>query len=418
MPFRIALSGLNAASSELKVTGNNIANSGTVGFKSSRAEFSDVFAVEFGGTADTATGNGVRVSTVAQQFGQGSIEFTQRALDLSISGAGFFVMQDSNGRSYSRAGAFHVDSDGTVVNSKNQRLQIFPTVGDSTSSATTSFNTGVLQDLQLATTDGPPNATGTVDVGLNLDASQTVPSTVPFNANDPSSYTHSTSIVTYDSLGSQHTASLYYVKSATLNQWDSYMFVDGNQINDGGGASPTTLVFSGDGSLLTPASGDVTYSPISSAVLATGANPLTFTLDYSNTTQFGNNFSVNNLSQDGYASGRLSGIDVDSEGIVFARFTNGESNALGKVALANFSNVQGLRQLGDTQWAETFDSGDVTLGEPGTGSLGLLQSGALEASNVDIAQSLVSLITAQRNFQANSQVISTADTVTQTIINI
>ena len=179
-----------------------------------------------------------------------------------------------------------------------------------------------------------------------------------------------------------------------------------------------TLTFNTDGTLQTPASGLLNFDAVSAAAIGTGAGALSIEMDYNNSTQFGGQFAVNNLSQDGYASGQLSGIDIGSEGIVFARFTNGQSLALGKVALASFSNQQGLRQLGDTSWAETFESGSIVPGEPGTGSFGLLQSGALEASNVNIAESLVGLITAQRNFQANAQVISTADTVTQTIINI
>lgn len=419
MPFRIALSGLTAASTDLKVTGNNIANSGTTGFKKARGEFADVVAVAFGGSTGTSTGNGVRVANVAQQFTQGSIEFSERALDLAISGSGFFVTQDGSGRAYTRAGSFNVDNNGTVVNNKNQALQIFPVIGGTTASSTsTRFNTGVLNDLTLATTDGPPQASTSIEAGLNLDASGVVPTTALFDPADPSSYNASTSAIVYDSLGSTHTASMYYVKTATLNQWDTYLYVDGNQVNDSGGASPTTMAFDTNGAITTPASGSIAYSAVPTATLGTGASPLTLSIDYSNTTQFGSQFSVNSLSQDGYASGRLSGIDVDTEGVVFARFTNGQSTALGKVALANFPNPQGLRQLGDTSWAQTFESGDIVLGEPGSGSLGLIQSGALEASNVDIATSLVKLITSQRNFQANAQVISTADTITQTIINL
>ncbi len=417
MPFRIALSGLNAASTDLQVTGNNIANSATTGFKGSRAEFSDVYASSFGGTTDTSTGNGVRVATVAQQFSQGGIDFTERALDMAVSGQGFFTLQDDSGQMYTRAGSFHVASDGTVVNNINQRLQVFPVVGNTTPP---SFNTGVLSDLQLSTTDGPPAATTDVTAGLNLNASDVPPVTTVFSPTDPTSYNSSTSVVVYDSLGAQHTASMYFVKTATANQWDNYLYVGGNNITPTTATpatpTPITMTFDGNGTLQPPT--QVNYASIPGTQLGTGANPLTLSFDYTDTTQFGSVFSVNSLSQNGFASGRLSGIDVDDEGVVFARFTNGQSSALGKVALANFANPQGLRQLGDTNWAETFDSGTLILGEPGTGSLGLLQSGALEASNVDIASQLVNLITAQRNFQANAQVISTADTITQTIINI
>jgi flagellar hook protein FlgE len=422
MPFRIALSGLAAASTDLKVTGNNIANSGTTGFKQSRAEFADVYAVTFGGTTDTSSGNGVRTATVMQQFNQGSIDFTDRALDLAISGQGFFTLQDDKGTSYTRAGSFHVDANGTVVNNANQRLQVFPTVPNTSPPLFQTTPT----DLTLATTDGPPQTTTTIDAGLNINAEDALPANAPFDPADPTTYNSSTSLVVYDSLGAQHTASMFYEKTAVANQWNTYMFVDGNFVPSAVPAptppvapatySTTTLTFNTDGSIAAPT--QLQYATIPGGTLGTGAGNMDLTIDYTNTTQFGGDFSVNSLSQDGYASGRLSGIDVDEEGIVFARFTNGQSTALGQVAMANFANPQGLRQLGDTNWGETFESGSVLLGKPGTGSLGLLQSGALETSNVDIATELVNLITAQRNFQANAQVISTADTVTQTIINI
>jgi flagellar hook protein FlgE len=205
---------------------------------------------------------------------------------------------------------------------------------------------------------------------------------------------------------------MYYVKSSTVNQWDSYMYVDGNEVASGG-VSPVTVTFNQDGTINGPS--NITYDAVPSG---TGALPLQLDMNYNNTTQFGSPFAVNALTQDGFTTGRLSGIDIDDEGVVFARFTNGQSNPLGKVALANFPNTQGLRQLGDTAWAQSFESGDLVLGEANTASFGLIQSGALESSNVDIAASLVKLITAQRNFQANAQVINAADTVTQTIINI
>jgi len=426
MPFRIALSGLTAASTDLNVSGNNIANAATTGFKQSRSEFADVYAVSFGGTASTATGNGVRVANVAQQFNQGSIEFTDKALDVAINGVGFFVVRDGKGQSYTRDGNFHVDNSGTVVNNHNQSFQIFPVSSTGSSLSQTTFNTGILSDLQLATTDGPPSATTTISAGLNLNASSTQPIAADplgtgslFDPADPSTYNSTTSVIVYDSLGSQHTASMYYEKTLNANEWNVFMLVDGYSATSGG-SSPIKMTYDANGQVMTPATGIVSYDAITPANLGSLNNfaPLQIDVEYSNSTQFGSPFGVNTLTQDGYASGRLSGVDVDPEGIVFARFTNGQSTALGKIALANFPNLQGLRQLGDTQWAQTFESGDLVLGEPGTGSFGLLQSGALESSNVDIATALVGLITAQRNFQANAQVISTADAITQTIINI
>ncbi len=399
MPFAVALSGLNAASSDLSVTANNIANANTTGFKSSRAEFADVFAV-----GAQSIGNGVALSSVSQEFAQGGVDFTDRGLDLAISGEGFFTLNDRGVVSYSRAGSFGVDRDGYVVNNKAQRLQIFPVAGNGT------FNTGTLSDLRLATADAPPQATSRAEFGINLPANAAVPAVPTFDPTNASSYNHSTAVTIYDSLGASHTATAYFVKTANPNEWESRFYIDGNAV---GGAN--TLTYSNLGVLTTPAGGGITlpaYTP------TTGAAAITIQADVLNSTQYGATFGVNLLNQNGFASGRLSSIDVDSNGVIFARYTNGRSEPLGQVALSNFANPQGLRQLGDTSWSETFTSGDAVRGSPGTSSFGLIQSGALESSNVDLTEQLVNMITAQRNFQANAQMISTADQVTQTIINI
>ena len=399
MPFAVALSGLNAASADLNVTANNIANANTTGFKASRAEFADVFAV-----GAQQIGNGVRLGAVSQEFSQGGVDFTDRGMDLAISGEGFFTLSDNGVVKYTRAGSFGVDRDGFVVNSHNDRLQIFPPAGNGT------FNTGTLTDLQLQTTDSAPQATSTAEFGINLPANEAPPPIAVFDPNNASTYNHSTAITIYDSLGATHTATAYFIKTATANQWDARFYIDGTAV---GGAN--TMTYSNQGTLSVPASGSFTlpaYTP------TTGAAPITLTTNVLTSTQYGSTFGVNTLSQDGFTSGRLSSIDVDTSGVVFARFTNGRSQALGQVALSNFANPQGLRQLGDTSWGETFTSGDPVRGSAGTSSFGLIQSGALESSNVDLTAQLVNMITAQRNFQANAQMISTADQVTQTIINI
>lgn len=416
MPFRIALSGLNAASTDLEVTGNNIANSATNGFKESRAEFADVYANAIQDTSNSSAGQGVRVARVAQQFGQGTIDFTSNNLDLAISGQGFFVLQATDGtQAYTRAGAYSVDRNGFVINSANDRLQIYQAVTGV--GGVTTFNTGVLQDLQLPTTPSAPNASTSMGIAVNVDASESAPS-VAFNPSNTASYNRSTSTTLYDSLGNSHTATMYYRNTAP-NTWEQHLYVDGTSVPPAGQAAgtPFTLVFSNAGALST-IDGVSTTTATTAAYTPAGAAPMTLTLDLAGTTQFGSPFAVNNLTQDGYTSGRLSGVDIDSEGIVFARYTNGQSSALGKVAMAKFNNQQGLRQVGDTKWVESFSSGVPQLGEAGTSSFGQIQSGALESSNVDIAEQLVNLITAQRAFQANAEVISTADAVTQTVINI
>lgn len=404
MPFAIALSGLNAASADLGVTANNVANVNTTGFKMSRAEFAEVFAVGTQSVGSSASGSGVRLSSVSQQFTQGNIDFTDNALDLAIGGEGFFVLSDNGARAYTRAGAFSVDNEGNVVNAQGQRLQAYPNAGDNL------FNTGAPTDLRLATGANPPEATTSATLGLNLPADAAVPPTAAFDPADPSSFNHTTSVTIYDSLGAAHTATVYFIKDAAVNTWDTQVEIDGTPVT-----GSSQVVFADDGSLQSPAGG---LMPLDAWTPSTGAADISMAMDFGATTQYGNAFGVNSLSQDGFTTGRLTGVSVDEDGVVFARFTNGQSTALGKLALANFANPQGLQQVGDTAWGESFASGDALLGEAGTASFGNIQSGALEASNVDLTAQLVQMITSQRNFQANAQMISTADTVTQTVINI
>lgn len=444
MPFRIGLSGLNAASADLQVTGNNIANTGTTGFKQSRAEFADVFAQAYGGINKTAIGSGVRLAATTQQFTQGNIEYTENSLDLAINGEGFFVLSDDGSRVYSRAGAFQVDRNGYVVNSDGQRLQVYAPIEQG--STDPKFDSGQLTDLHLEFGDNAPAATTSVDATMNLrsDATTPVDSTgaaiTAIDVNDPNTYNYSTSVTVYDSLGTPRTMTLYYLKPGSGGppaedvvsdplKWKVYAELDGLTP---AAATPTNVFdieFDSNGKItsptgpITPTFDLTTYEPINGATIGpidpvTGAATNTISVDVSGLTQYGTKYSVSDLSQDGYTTGRLNGFDVDQTGVVFARYTNGQSAALGKVALANFSNPQGLQQLGDNNWAETYASGDPVYGDPGTSSLGLIQSGGLEASNVDLATELVNLITAQRNYQANAQTISTADEVTQTIINI
>jgi flagellar hook protein FlgE len=404
MPFRIALSGLNASQADLNVTANNIANTQTNGFKGSRTEFADLFAVSLQGTSNNASGNGVRVAAVTQQFSQGNVEFTDSNLDLAISGQGMFILSDSGALAYSRAGAFQMNRDGYVVNSNQQRLQVYPPL------AAGGFNTGGLADLRLVSTDSAPAATSNVEYVLNLPANATVPPIAVFDPNDPNSFNQATSLTLFDSLGATHTGTMYFNKTANPNEWQARLYIDGTPV---GGAQ--TLQYSNTGLLTAPVGGQV---PFPAYTPTTGAAPMTVNVDLAQSTQFGGNFAVNSVSQDGFTTGRLIGIDIDETGIVQARFTNGNSQPLGQVAIANFANPQGLQQLGNTQWAETFSSGQALRGQAGNSGFGLVQSGALEGANVDVTEQLVQMITAQRNFQANAQMISTADSITQTIINL
>jgi len=410
MSFRISLSGINAATAHLDVTAHNIANVNTTGFKQSRAEFADVFATASNDLSSVATGSGVKVSAITQQFSQGNINFTNNNLDLAVSGEGFFVMSGREGQVFTRAGAFSVDREGFVVNSDLQKLQVFPIAEGGGG-----FATGSLSDLRLTTTESPPKASSKAGVGINLPANAPIPSGA-FDPLNPNTYNHATSMTIYDSLGTAHTATTYFIRedAANPNAWTQRFFVDGAAVG-----GPVNLVFNPDGTLNDAAS-DTSGGllPAYNIPVNTGASDIELVLDYAGATQFGREFGVNSLIQDGFTTGRMVGVEVDPRGVVSARFSNGQLQNLGKIALAIFSNPNGLRQNGDTQWTETFTSGAARLGEAGSSNFGLFQAGALETSNVDLTEQLVEMITAQRNFQANAQMIQTADQVTQVVLQL
>lgn len=442
MSFNTALSGLQAASTDLSVTSNNIANASTTGFKFSRSEFGDIYAVSPFGNSPTAVGNGVQTTNVSQQFTQGNFEFTESSLDLAISGQGFFVVSQNavgTDRSYTRAGGFQVNADGYIVSNEGRYLQAFPVDPATGNTSSTSLN--ATASVLLPPTTGAPQATTEIEIGLNLNASATGLNPVNFDPSASNTYTNSTSCTVYDSLGESHVLTYYFVKdipgSATNagsdpNQWQAFTYLDGQPVDINGGNTinhpdPTgapnidqvsvQFNFNADGSLASTSPTPVANSPIT---LSNGASVLNLTHDFANnsTTQYATNFSVSTLNPSGFATGRLSGLDISDEGLIRATYTNGISTPIGKIALADFPNSQGLSNIGGTSWDETSDSGDVIAGEAGTGRFGLIQSGALETSNVDLTQQLVNLITAQRNFQANARAIETSNTLSQTIIQI
>lgn len=405
MSFKIALSGLTAASAELSVTANNIANANTTGFKQSRAEFADFFPQSSYGLSQNAIGAGVRLERVAQQFTQGNVNFTDNALDLAISGEGFFTVSDGGATLYTRAGEFGTNRDGYVVNASGHRLQVFPP-----NAGGAGFDTSRTTDLRLSGADNPPAASGSVEGAFNLPANAVVPTVGTFDPDDAESYNQSTALTLFDSLGATHAASLYFIKTANPNEWSMQVQIDGTPVGPA-----TTLQYSDTGTLVSPAGGQIAlpaYTP------ANGSAPISLNLDIGASTQYGEGFAVSRLSQDGFATGRLAGIDVGEGGVVQARYTNGQSAQIGQVAMANFPNPQGLQQVGATAWAQSFNSGSPVIGAAGTGNFGDVQSGALEASNVDLTAQLVNMIEAQRNFQANAQMISTSDQITQTVLNI
>ena len=405
MGFNVSLSGINAANADLNVTANNIANVNTPGFKESRAEFADLFNATSYGLSRNAIGSGVRLSNVAQQFSQGNINQTGRSLDLAVAGEGFFTMNMNGARVYSRAGNFQTDNNGYVVNPQGARLQVFAPSADGTR-----FD-GQLTDLQLLTTDSPPKQSTLVNMAFTLPGNAPQPTVATFDPADSNTYNHSTGGITvYDSLGVSHTQTSYFVKTGNANEWQVHNYIDGQPAG-----APSLLQFSNAGALTNPANGDITLAPFTPA---TGAGVVNLTLNVSGATQYGEKFAMRDTRQDGYAAGKLNEISISEEGVVYARYSNGDDKALGQVALTTFNNPQGLQNQGNNLWVETFASGNPRTGAPDTSDLGQIQAGSLEASTVDLTEQLVNMIVAQRNFQANAQMVSTQDQITQTIINI
>lgn len=392
MSFSIATSGLNAVTEQLNAISNNIANSGTVGFKSGRAEFSALYA--------ESQPLGVGVSAVTQSITKGgSISSTGTALDLAINGNGFFMVRDSAGTTaYTRAGYFGTDSSGNLVNNLGMYLQGYPVDANGV------LQVGTISNLTISSGSIPAKATESIDFTANLDARAEVPATSPFDPKDNTSYNNSYTTQVYDSLGREHTMNQYFVKTGD-NEWQVHYYMDDQPVTSGGVNQVQNLTFNSQGILTTP-SGSV---PLAADIA--GADPITIDMSYNGTSQYGSDFSVSKNKGDGYASGERTGQAIDEDGSVYATFSNGERLLQGQLVLANFTNPNGLQSQDGTTWAQTASSGAPLTGTPGSGLLGSIVSGALESSNVDLTSELVGLMTAQRNYQANTKVISTNDSM-------
>lgn len=424
MSFQQGLSGLNASAKALDTIGNNIANSNTVGYKAGSTQFTDVFAASLNGAGASPIGLGTRVSTVVQQFTQGNISVTNNPLDIAINGGGFFQMDDGlGGTLYSRNGQFQLDKDGFIVNAQGLQLKGIMAVNGVVSPGSPNVPLRLFDPTQSLT--GSPLATGTsvaatgVQANINLDSRVAPPATSPFNYADPTSYNQSTAVTTYDSLGNPHTYSMYFVKTAA-NAWDVY-----STVTNPTGASPAFSNLGLTGSLTFDTAGQLTSAPLTASLTAAqlgyagGVNPMSFSLNFSGSTQFGSPFAVNTLLQDGYAAGSLVGFKIGEDGTVLGNYTNGQTQVIGQAVLATFRNPQGLQPLGNSVWAQTPESGTSVLGTPGSsGQFGVFQSAAVEDANVDLTAELVDMITQQRVYQANAQSIKTQDSILQTLVNL
>jgi flagellar hook protein FlgE len=433
MSFYTSLSGLKAAQTDLSVVSNNVANVGTIGFKKSNTEFGDIISSAPLQTSTTA-GQGTRLRGIAQQFTQGGFENSDRSLDLAISGQGFFVTRTglTNGQlSYTRNGSFSVDKDRYVIDASGAFLQVLPTDSQGTLTAS---GLAASRNLQLPLTSGISRATTTLDMSVTLPSEADLPASrsvysashpYVFDRFDQNSYNHSSATTVYDVVGNPIPATVYYTRLTTpsaadgSSTWEARLFVGDVEVSSDPATTlpptPQILSFDENGNLTSPL-GATTYA---NAQPSGAAAPLGLTVDFGTATrQASAPFTLKSFVQDGYAAGQLDNVSVGANGLITATFSNGATQALGKIVLATFTNPEGLRQLGDAKWGATGNSGEPIVGEASSNGFGIVQSGALEQANVDITEELVALISAQRNFSANAKAIETANTMTQTIVNL
>jgi flagellar hook protein FlgE len=431
MGFQQGLSGLSTSSKSLEVIGNNVANANTFGAKSSRAEFADMYAASLGGGGSNGIGIGSRIAAVAQQFTQGNISTTANSLDLAINGRGFFALSSPQGETlYSRNGQFKRDANGYLINNMNHKLlgQALDPSGAPAGPAGS--------PIQLTNDVSPPQKAADISMTANLDSRATViPTTTAMDFANSKTYDFVTSQTAYGDNGAPIALNYYFKKitapdpgdgtaanPGTGGQWEVYMSADGNtnaaSVNLDASGVPLpiyTFTFNPDGTMPSGSKQTITSIPGGK-----NGQPLTgVTLDLNNLTEYSGSSAVTDLSGGGYAQGNLSDFLIETDGTVKARYTNGQSKSIARVQLADFKNLNGLQPVGDNEWKSTNQSGDpLPLGAPGSGVYGLLQSGALEESNVDLTGELVNMIVAQRSYQANAQSIKAEDQVLQTLVNL
>ncbi|RUO26397.1 flagellar hook protein FlgE [Aliidiomarina minuta] len=439
MSYFIALSGLSASQRDLDTSSNNIANVNTSGFKGSRAEFADVYATSVFTNSRTKVGDGVQTQRVAQQFSQGTLEFTENSLDMAIKGNGFFVTAPEPGSqdfSFTRAGAFKMDRNNFIVDNSGSNLLAYPVNEETGQNSSTALST--TGPVEIPSTAGAPTPTGNIYQSVNLDSRSPEIVTgagLDFNPDDPATYTDSTSATVYDSLGESHTVTTYYARRGD-GEWDVYKTVDGQTVNfdtTGGvvgepaadGSTGVRIEFDASGNPTGPLTADGTF-PAGQFVFTppNGAEDLDLTFNFRSLggsdrpTQFASAFELTALEQDGTTVGRLTGVDVDESGLIAASYSNGDTKFLGRVAIVSFNNEQGLSQAGGTKWKQSIDSGEPITGVAGSGTFGGIESSALENSNVNLTEELVDIIVAQRNYQANSRSLEVNSTLQQTILQI
>ncbi|WJF90792.1 flagellar hook-basal body complex protein [Paraburkholderia bonniea] len=387
MSFNISLSGINAVNNQLNSISNNIANSGTYGFKSGRANFSSTYI--------NAQPSGVAVGSTSQSISQtGNFFATGRGMDAAIQGSGFFVTRGSDGAmQFSRAGIFNTDKDGSIVDFLGRKVQGYGPEG------------GVMGDLSVPAGSIPASASTSLDYVGNMSADWKAPSVTPFSKDDPESYNGMSVATVHDSMGRKHTVTQYFVKGAG-NEMEVHYAMNG--VSTG---TPTRMTFDTDGKLTAP-----TGSTRLDLGTPDGASPLALEIKYTGTTMFAGEQSTATNRTDGYSAGTVTGVQLAEDGSVEVQYSNGQKSTAGRVVLATFANENALKPISGSAWAMTSATGEPLFSVPGAGMAGKLAIGALEQSNVDMTAELVQLMGAQQNYQANSKVLSTENEMMRTLM--
>jgi flagellar hook protein FlgE len=419
-----AVSGMNANGTALSVIGDNVANMNTAGFKAGKASFGDILSQQIG---ESQIGRGVMLTDVSPEFSQGTFENTTSVLDLAVDGDGLFILKDTAGTYYTRAGQFKVDKDGYVTNPSGVKLQgyLYSASGVATSG---------LGDINISAINSSPSATTSATISANLDSRSTIPAAFSLATPDATS-NFSSSMTVFDSLGNDHVVNIYFRKateSATGNTWQWYSVVAANESASGSAEiqAQGTLGFDNNGRLDTESA--ITY-PLASGGFdfsggAAAGQIISFDFGTSittdsgtgldGTTQFGAASATSFQNQDGYSSGSLKSITIGQDGVMTGIFTNGQTRGIAQVALAKFTAPTELTKVGKGLYNESNNSGQPVIGTPGNSGIGTVLSNTLELSNVDLAEEFVRMIFAQRGFQANSRIVSTSDELMMELVNL
>lgn len=416
MGFSASLSGLYSNQQKLNVIANNLANLNTIGFKASTVQFMDLVSQSVGGPSQNPmqVGLGVTTGSISPNFRQGGVETTGISTNVAIQGGGFFVIGAPGSRSYTRAGDFSFDATGTLVTPDGQPVQGYTAIDPATGNVIT---TG--QPTNIVIPPGvlrPPTATTLFSTTTNLDAGAAVGAV--FTA----------AVQLYDSLGVPHVATITYTKTGA-GAWDYTITVPGEDVTGGTPGTPFpisngTLTFDGQGRLQQVNGGAAADVNIPAPAWSNGAAATNFTWDLvdannvASLTGFGSPSATSSITQNGSPAGSVTALGINGAGEILATFGTGAAIVVGQLALANFNNPQGLTKLGFNRYGESDASGLANIGTAGTGGRGSLTGGAVEQSNVDIAQEFTQMILAQRGYQANSKSITVADELLLETLNL